>query len=359
MTGLRVRARVDARSVDLDLEVSPGSVVAILGPNGAGKSTLLNLVAGLVQPDDGHIELGGRVLTDTETGVAVPPHRRSVALLAQQALLFPHLTAAGNVAFAPRSAGMSRGAAHAEALRWLEAVEALEFADRKPHQLSGGQAQRVAIARALAAGPRLLMLDEPMAALDVAAAPAIRSLLRRILREEQRTALLVTHDPLDALALADRVAVVESGRVVEHGTVRDVLTRPRSTFAARIAGTNLIAGTVTSDGLHAEVGTVRGVVDDECVEGDAAAAVFAPAAVAVYVEEPHGSPRNAFEVIVTELEVRGATVLVRAAGGLAAEVTPAAVADLALEPGSKVWFVVKAAEVHVHGAALPERAMRD
>lgn len=353
MTDLHVRARVDARSVDLDFDVPSGSVVAILGPNGAGKSTLLNVIAGLVRPDEGRIELGGRIITDTATGVAVPPHRRSVALLAQQALLFPHLTAAGNVAFAPRSAGMRRRAAHTEALRWLDAVDALEFADRKPHQLSGGQAQRVAIARALAADPQLLMLDEPMAALDVAAAPAIRALLRRILREDRRTALMVTHDPLDALALADRVAVVESGRIVEYGAVRDVLTRPRSAFAARIAGMNLIAGTVTRDGLQTELGVVRGVVDEECGEGDSAAAVFTPAAVAVYAQEPHGSPRNAFEVIVTEIEARGATVLVRTGGGLAAEVTSAAVADLALEPGSAVWFVFKAAEVHVHRAALP------
>lgn len=354
MSELHVHARVDARSVDFDLDVASGSVVAILGPNGAGKSTLLNLIAGLVLPDEGRIELGGRILTDTSAGVAVPPHRRSVALLAQQALLFPHLTAAGNVAFAPRSAGMSRRAAHTEALRWLDAVDAVAFADRKPHRLSGGQAERVAIARALAADPQLLLLDEPMAALDVAAAPAIRSLLRRILREDRRTALVVTHDPLDALALADRVVVVESGRVVEHGAVRDVLTRPRSAFAAQIAGMNLIAGTVTADGVETEVGAVHGVVDEECVPGDVAAAVFSPAAVAVYVDEPHGSPRNAFEVTVTEVEARGSTVLVRTGvAGLAAEVTPAAVADLGLEPGSAVWFVVKAMEIRVHRAALP------
>lgn len=352
MSGLHVRARVDARAVDLAVDVAAGSVVAVLGPNGAGKSTLLNLIAGLVRPDEGHIALGDRVLTDTATGVAVAPHRRSVAMLAQQALLFPHLTAAENVAFAPRSAGVGRRAAHAEALRRLDAVDALEFADRRPHRLSGGQAQRVAIARALAADPQLLMLDEPMAALDVTAAPAIRSLLRRILREHDRTALIVTHDPLDALALADRVVVIDGGRVVEEGAVRDVLTRPRSAFAARIAGMNLIAGTLSGDGLSTEIGVVQGVPDDDCAPGDPAAAVFSPAAVAVYADEPHGSPRNAFAVTLSEVEARGATVLVRAAdSGLAAEVTPAAVADLALEPGSRVCFVVKATEVRIHRVA--------
>nr|WP_240918366.1 ATP-binding cassette domain-containing protein [Rhodococcus sp. 14C212] len=348
---MRLRARVASRDVDLAVAVESGSVLAVLGPNGAGKSTLLNVIAGLLQPDDGRVELDGRVLTDTAAGVAVPPHRRVVALLAQQPLLFPHLNVVDNVAFAPRSAGRGRSAARAEALRQLAAVDATELADRRPHQLSGGQAQRVAIARALAADPRLLLLDEPMAALDVTAAPAVRSLLRTVLRAPGRTALVVTHDPLDALALADRAAVLDDGRIVEEGTVRDVLSRPRSVFAARIAGLNLLAGTVTADGLDTPVGRVRGVLDDDCAPGNSAVAVFTPAAVAVYPEEPHGSPRNSFVVVVGELEVRGATVLVRAAeSGITAEVTTSAAADLALGPGATMWFVVKATEVRIHAA---------
>ncbi|AKE92224.1 molybdenum ABC transporter ATP-binding protein [Rhodococcus sp. WB1] len=351
MTGLRLRARVGSRDVDLAVAVESGRVLAVLGPNGAGKSTLLNVIAGLLQPDDGRIELDGCVLTDTAAGVAVPPHRRGVALLAQQPLLFPHLSVLDNVAFAPRSAGRGRSAARAAALRQLAAVDATELADRRPHQLSGGQAQRVAIARALAADPRLLLLDEPMAALDVTAAPAVRSLLRTVLRGPGRTALVVTHDPLDALALADRAVVLDDGRIVEEGTVRDVLSRPRSAFAARIAGLNLLAGTVTADGLDTPVGRVRGVLDDDCAPGNSAVAVFTPAAVAVYPGEPHGSPRNSFAVVVGELEVHGATVLVRAAeSGITAEVTTSAAADLALTPGATMWFVVKATEVRIHAA---------
>ncbi|MGV9746108.1 sulfate/molybdate ABC transporter ATP-binding protein [Rhodococcus zopfii] len=349
MSALHLKARVETRHLDLTVDVESGGVLAVLGPNGAGKSTLLNLVAGLLRPETGRIAVGDRVLTDTAAGVDVPPHRRSVALLAQEALLFPHLTAAANVAFAPRSTGTRRRQAHREAMRWLEAVDATEFAQRRPRELSGGQAQRVAIARALAARPHLLMLDEPMSALDVTAAPAIRSLLRRILREQGRTALVVTHDPLDVLALADRVAVIDGGSVVETGSVREVLTRPRSAFAARIAGVNLVAGTVTADGLDTGSGPVHGIVDESCRPGDRAVAVFPPAAVAVYSDEPHGSPRNSFRVTVADLEARGATVLVRAAGtGLAAEITAAAVAALALEPGASVWFVVKAAEIGIH-----------
>nr|WP_241258933.1 ATP-binding cassette domain-containing protein [Rhodococcus aetherivorans] len=348
---MRLRARVGSRDVDLAVAVESGRVLAVLGPNGAGKSTLLNVIAGLLQPDDGRIELDGCVLTDTAAGVAVPPHRRGVALLAQQPLLFPHLSVLDNVAFAPRSAGRGRSAARAAALRQLAAVDATELADRRPHQLSGGQAQRVAIARALAADPRLLLLDEPMAALDVTAAPAVRSLLRTVLRGPGRTALVVTHDPLDALALADRAVVLDDGRIVEEGTVRDVLSRPRSAFAARIAGLNLLAGTVIADGLDTPVGRVRGVLDDDCAPGNSAVAVFTPAAVAVYPGEPHGSPRNSFAVVVGELEVHGATVLVRAAeSGITAEVTTSAAADLALAPGATMWFVVKATEVRIHAA---------
>ncbi|MEE2035077.1 sulfate/molybdate ABC transporter ATP-binding protein, partial [Rhodococcus chondri] len=254
-------------------------------------------------------------------------------------------------AFAPRSTGAGRRVARRTALLWLGAVDAADLADRQPHELSGGQAQRVAIARALAADPQLLLLDEPMAALDVTTAPAIRSLLRRILRDTGRTALMVTHDPLDVLALADRVVVIESGRIVEDGTVRDVLTRPRSAFAARIAGTNLLTGVAGAEGLATEVGMVHGALDRDCVPGASAVAVFTPAAVAVYPEPPHGSPRNSIRVRVGELEARGATVVVRAEqAGLAAEITTAAVADLDLEPGMDVWFVVKATEVGIHRA---------
>lgn len=359
MSGLRLKAQVAARDLELEVNVERGAVLAVLGPNGAGKSTLLSLVAGLLRPDAGRIELNGRVLTDTTKGIAVPPHRREVALLSQQPLLFPHLSAAQNVAFGPRSAGVGRRAAQAEALRWLDAVGARDLADRRPHQLSGGQAQRVAVARALAAAPELLLLDEPMAALDVGAAPAVRALLRRILRTGDRTAVLVTHDLLDALALADRVVVVEGGRVVEEGAAHQVLAHPRGVFAARLAGVNLIAGQATAEGLRTDAGPVYGVPDPDCVAGEAAVAVFAPTAVAVFRVEPEGSPRNVFRVTVSEMEARGRVVRIKAADhpdgttGLVADITAASTAELELEPGVEVYFVVKATEVAVHEAASP------
>ena len=355
MTGLFVHATVTERDLDVEVTVPPGTVTAILGPNGAGKSTLLSVIAGLTRPDRGVVELAGRTLTATERKVAVAPHKRGVALLAQRPLLFPHLTVAHNVAFAPRSGGASRRQAAATATRWLDAVDAADLAERKPAQLSGGQAQRVAIARALAAEPQLLLLDEPLAALDVTAAPAIRSLLRRVLRGPGRTAVLVTHDSLDALALADRVVVLDGGRVVEEGEVRQVLSRPTSAFAARVAGINLRSGEIVADGvLKTEAGEmVYGSSDEAVKPGERAVAVFGPRSVAVYAELPSGSPRNHFTVTIAEIENRGDLVRVRGEddghhAALMADVTTAAAADLDLAPGHVVQFVVKATETAIY-----------
>jgi molybdate transport system ATP-binding protein len=354
---LELRVTLAQRDLDLELQVDPGDVVAVLGANGSGKSTLLSLIAGLLRPDTGRITVDGQVLLDTGRRVWTPPHRRGVALLAQQALLFPHLTAAANVAFGPRSKGCSRTEAREIAARWLEAVDASGFADRRPDQLSGGQAQRVAIARALAADPALLLLDEPMAALDVAVAPALRQVLRRVLRQSGRTALLVTHDLLDALTLADRVIVLEHGRVVEDGPARAVLTEPRSAFAARIAGIDLIAGTAGDHGLTTPEGLrIQGILDPACIAGEPAVAVFSPSAVAVHLTEPGGSPRNHLPATITELEPRGELIRVHAiesAGGstgLLADITAAAAADLDLAPGKRVHYAVKATEVAVYPA---------
>ncbi len=354
MTGVAVRAAV--RAADFDITLRSGDVLAVLGANGAGKSTLLQLIAGLLRPDRGRIDIGGSVVTDTASGVFVPAHARGVAMLSQQPLLFPHMTVAANVAYGPRRAGQTRAGARATARHWLDAVGAAELADRKPAGLSGGQAQRVAVARALAAEPRLLLLDEPMSALDVTAAPALRRLLRDMLGAQHRTAVIVTHDLLDALAIADRVAVIEHGRVVEAGPVRDVLTAPRSDFAARIAGINLISGVLTRPGvLRTPWGTdIAGVGDVEV--GAAAVALCRPSAVAVHLDTPHGSPRNVVPVTIAALDLHGTTVRIRGAdqpdgtAGLAADVTAASAADLELEPGKTVYFAVKAQEVGLHPA---------
>jgi molybdate transport system ATP-binding protein len=348
---LRYDAAVGERDVEVALEVDAAETVALLGPNGAGKSTVLSVTAGLLRPARGRVELAGRTLTSYGKGprVDVAPHRRRVALLAQEPLLFPHLTVRDNVAFGPRSAGASRAEARQAAETWLDEVGIGDLAGRRPAQLSGGQAQRAAVARALAADPDLLLLDEPMAALDVEVTPALRQTLRRVLAE--RTCVVVTHDVLDALLLADRVLVLDGGRIVEEGPSREVLTRPRSGFAARLAGLDLVTGRWTGDGLVSADGTHVGgqVVGDPPAAGADAVAVFRPTAVAVYRDEPHGSPRNVFAVRVEQVEPLGDLVRVRA-GGLSADVTPQAAAELELVPGLDVHLSVKATEVQVYGA---------
>lgn len=367
MSELQLRAVVAERQFDVEFSVPAGEVLAVLGPNGAGKSTALHVIAGLLRPDHGVVQLGDRVLTDTAAGVNVATHARQVGLLLQDPLLFPHMSVAANVAFGPHSRGgmfrSPRANQKAAALRWLREVDAEHFADRKPRQLSGGQAQRVAIARALAAAPEVLLLDEPLAGLDVAAAAAIRAVLRSVVTRTGCAVVLITHDLLDVFTLADRVLVLEAGRISEIGPVSDVLTAPSSHFGARIAGINLVNGTLGPDGsLQARSGvrwhaTPTQEHRDQLSTGDNAIAVFPPTAVAVYRDEPHGSPRNTVEVTVAEMDIRGSAVFVRGdqqpdgAPGLAAEITVDAAAELRLTPGERAWFSVKAHEVTLYPAA--------
>ncbi len=363
MSELQLRAVVAERDLDVEFSVSAGEVLAVLGPNGAGKSTALHVIAGLVRPDEGVVRLGDRLLTDTTAGVNVATHDRRVGLLLQDPLLFPHLSVAANVAFGPHSRRRffrsTRAAETATALRWLREVNAEGFADRKPRQLSGGQAQRVAIARALAAEPDVLLLDEPLSGLDVAAAAGIRAVLRTVVTRTGCAVVLVTHELLDVFTLADRVLVLESGRIAEFGPVADVLTAPRSHFGARIAGINIVNGTVSRDGsLRDRSGAHWHATPAQRLDAHVvnAVAVFPPAAVAVYRDHPHGSPRNTVEVTVAELDVRGSAVLIRGreqpdgAPGLAAEITADAATELRLTPGERVWFSVKAHEVTLYPA---------
>lgn len=367
MSELQLRAVVVDRQLDVEFSVSPGEVLAVLGPNGAGKSTALHVIAGLVHPDEGLVRLGDRVLTDTAAGIDVPTRDRRVGLLLQDPLLFPHLSVAANVAFGPHSRGglfrSARAGQRQTALRWLREVDAEQFADRKPRQLSGGQAQRVAIARALAAEPDVLLLDEPLSGLDVGAAAAIRAVLRTAVARSGCAVILITHDLLDVFTLADRALVLEAGRISEVGPVPEVLTAPSSHFGARIAGVNLVNGVIGPDGsLQTRsgsrwYGTPAEQVGAKPIDGQQAIAVFPPTAVAVYRDPPHGSPRNCVDVTVSELDIRGPVVVVRGqeqpdgAPGLAAEITVDAAAELRLTPGDRVWFSVKALEVALYPAA--------
>ncbi len=352
MSAVSVRAAVAERGVDLALDAGEGTVTAVVGPNGAGKTTLLHLVAGLARPSSGRVEIGGREVAGP--GRFVPPHRRHAVLLTQDTALFPHLDVLANVAFGPRSAGIPAARARERALAELDAVGCAALASRRPDELSGGQAQRVAIARALATDPAVVLLDEPLAGLDVAVAAEVRHGLGQRLRG--RTGLLVTHEVLDIWTIADRLAVVDEGRVVETGTAAELLARPTSAFLARLGGTNLFTGTACGHGALDLAPGVRlqGLADPDQppTPGEPALAAVSPAAVSLHLDAPGGSPRNLLEAVVTSIEPRGEVVrvhLVVAGQPFAADVTGPSVAELGLRPALAVRAVAKATQVRVYG----------
>ncbi|MGJ6980522.1 sulfate/molybdate ABC transporter ATP-binding protein [Aestuariimicrobium soli] len=227
---VHVRATLAERGLDLDLDLPGGRTTAVIGPNGAGKSTLVHLLHGALAPDAGEISLGPRLWVRSGNGrrVWVPTQRRGCAVVGQNASLFPHLSVLDNVAYGPRSHGHSRALARRRAEAELDAVGLADLAGRRPRQLSGGQAKRVAIARALAVDPRLVLLDEPFAGVDVTTIPELRALLAS--RLASKTALLVTHEIDDVRAMADHVVHLESGRVVNEGSPETVFDRPGTRF---------------------------------------------------------------------------------------------------------------------------------
>jgi molybdate transport system ATP-binding protein len=349
---------VGAVSLEVDLEVrlgdlhlavafavEAGETVAVVGPNGAGKTTLLRALAGLVALDAGRVVLDGTVLDDVAAGVAVPAEARRVGVVFQDHLLFPHLRAVDNVAFGLRSRGAGKADADARARAWLERVGLADVAAARPRALSGGQAQRVALARALAIDPHLLLLDEPLAALDASTRTATRRELRRHLADHPGVRLLVTHDPLEAAALADRVVVVEAGRVVQKGTVAALTAHPRSRYVADLVGVNLVEGRASGGRVRVAGADLELVLADR-VEGDVLLAI-PPRAVTLSPERPAGTARNVWPGVVDGVDHVGDRARVRVRGPVVvvAEVTDAAARDLGLVAGTVVGGAVKATEI--------------
>ena len=341
-----VVVRRPGHTVDVRLTAEPGDVVAVIGPNGAGKSTFVRALAGVVPLDEGHVLCDGETWEDPRA--LMEARLRGVGMVFQSDLLFPHLSALGNVAFGPRSRGVPRRTAEATARDWLARLGVDDLAARRPGQLSGGQQQRVAIARALAADPRLLLLDEPLSSLDVGVAMALRLELARHLADYQGVAMLVTHDALDAMTVANRVLVIDDGRVAQDGTPAEVAQRPATDHVARLVGLNVLRGLSTGTSIRLADGTA--LVTSTPAEGEVSAC-FSPAAVTLTVGEPHGSARNRWPGTVTSVAPHGAAVRVHldAGTGLIADVTPASAAQLGLVPGADVWATVKATEISVYG----------
>ncbi|MGW5777515.1 ABC transporter permease [Streptomyces sp. NPDC003863] len=328
----------------LTLDAEPGTTIAVVGPNGAGKTTLLRALLGLTPRAHADLALGG---TDVTT---LPPHRRRVAWVPQDGALFPHLTALANTAYGLRAQGVARAEARREAQAWLDRLGVGHLAHRRPGQLSGGQAQRVALARALAARPRLLVLDEPLAALDQTTRAHVRHTLRTHLASFGGVCLIVTHDPVEAVSLADRVLVLDEGRALQDDSPAEVTRHPRSPWVARMLGRNAWPGTATVEGLALDAGGVLVATDPPAV-GTAALAIVAPEAVSIHREKPGGSPRNVWPGTVREITASGSRlrVLITSdkAPDLVAEITPQAAAELGLADGVSVWTSVKATEATV------------
>ncbi|HEY7106110.1 MAG TPA: ABC transporter ATP-binding protein [Acidimicrobiia bacterium] len=335
--------------LSVELDVADGETIAVLGPNGAGKTTLLRTLAGLLPIDRGCIAIDGVTVDDPATATFVAPERRSVGVVFQDYLLFPHLNARENVAFGLRSRGVGRSEARRRADEWLARVGLPGRGSDKPRQLSGGQGQRVALARALAPAPKLVLLDEPLAALDIGIRIELRRELRVLLNEFGGSRVLVTHELLDAVALADRVVVLEGGRVAQSGPIAEVAARPRSRYVADLVGVNLLQG--VADGVEVTLGSGAQVVTAEPARGGVYVSVH-PNAVALYRARPDGSPRNVWPGTIRGTDLLGDRVRVHLEGAvpLVAEVTPAAVAALDLHDGVSVWASVKATELAVYPA---------
>lgn len=336
-------------SLDAAIVAESGETVALVGPNGAGKTTVVRALAGLEPLQGGHVTLDGVVLEDPETGTFVPPEQRSVGVVFQDSVLFPHLSARENVAFGLRSQGLTRRDARRRADAALARLGLAALAAAKPAALSGGQAQRVALARALAIEPQMLLLDEPLASLDAEARREVRRALRRDLGAFAGPRVLVTHDALDAALLADSVVVLEEGRVVQTGTLAEVTARPRSRYVAELVGVNLLRGRAAGDHVTVD-GGVAVHVAQRC-DGEVLIVIH-PHAVALHRRAPEGSPRNAWPGRVDGIEPMGDRVRVRVTGALplVAEITPAAVTALSLAEGVEVWATVKATEITVDAA---------
>lgn len=342
----RVRLSRGTIEVDVELRAEPGQVIGVLGPNGGGKTTAVLALAGVLAVAEGHVRVDGQLWDDGRR--ALPPEQRAVGLMLADSLLFPHLSALDNVAYGPRSRGVDRRRARQRASAELDRVGLADRGTSRPRELSSGQQARVALARALATDPSLLLLDEPLAALDPDTRARTRSDLATRLTAYGGVTVLVTHDPLDALTLADHLVFVEDGRVTQSGTPADVLSEPRSPYVATVVGLNLYAGEGDSRG-HVTTDDGGVVVTTSPTEGRVWATI-PPSAVSVHLHEPEGSPRNTWHLRVASVTVQGQSARVGLVGALSltAEVTLESVTALGLQVGQQVWAAVKATEVRTY-----------
>jgi molybdate transport system ATP-binding protein len=354
MLDLQVVSRRGEFRLEVAFEAPAGATTVVVGESGAGKTSLLRLAAGLDQPQDGHIRLDGEAYAEPQAGVAVPAWRRDVGYVAQDYALFPHLTVGQNVGFGLKAKGASREEVRARVADALRRTGILELGSRRPAMLSGGQQQRAALARALVLDPRLLLLDEPLAALDLQTRRQVRGELRDLLRSLGCVTLYVTHSPIEALLFGDQIVVIESGRVSQTGTRDDLLRYPRSRYVAELMGTNLFAGRVTEGRGGGIVSTDEGnlAVADPGEPGEVFVTVD-PRQITIHPHPPEGSAQNVFVGPILELAPEPPfgerlRVVIGTRPPLVAEVTREAVAALALREGMVVHASFKATGVRTY-----------
>lgn len=332
--------------IEIALSIPPGKTAALLGPNGAGKSTAVAALAGLLPIGRGRISLGGVTLDDPARACFLPPNERKVGLLFQDHLLFPHLSVIDNVAFGLRSRGIRRPEAYRRASEWLERIGLHDLARRRPDQLSGGQSQGVALARALVIEPDLLLLDEPLSALDVTTRVQVRRTLAEHLENFAGPRLVITHDPTEAFLLADEIHIIEEGVVTQVGSADDIRLRPRTSYAADLAGSNLLVGSAAG-GLVDSGGHILHIADPTI--SSEVILTIRPTAISVHLHPPEGSPRNAWATSVELIEALGDRVRMFTGPPLplTVEITKEAAVSLGLLPGARIWLAIKATEIEV------------
>jgi len=354
MTPGDLRARImvrrsDTFTLDIDLVIPAGITAALLGPSGAGKSTAVATLSGIIALDGGRIELAGTPWDDPDEDVFLPPEARAVGVVFQDHMLFPHLTVLENLAFGPRSRDRGRDDSHAIAQDWLERLGLEGLETSRPRDLSGGEAQRVALGRALATEPDLLLLDEPLSALDVTTRSELRRFLARHLRAVTGPRLLITHDPVEAFLLADVIHVIEAGRITQRGSADDIRLRPRTPYAAHLGGANLFTGIATAGEVDVSGHSLH--IGDGKVTGPVLLTVR-PAAVSLHLKRPSGSPRNTWQTTVELVEDLGERARLRTGPPLPliAEVTTRSAREMKLAPGVVVWPAIKATDIGVEPA---------
>ena len=355
MLAFQASKRLGSLSLEAGFVVADRSTTVLVGESGSGKTTLLRLLAGLARPDRGRIEVDGGVWFDSDSGRDQPAFAREVGYVAQDYALFPHLTVAGNVAF---GLGAQRVPARVAGARVAAALDRLgigDLAGRRPQELSGGQQQQVAIARAIVLEPRVLLLDEPLSALDVQTRRAIRAELRRLLVELPCSTLYVTHSPAEALAFGERITVLEAGRVSQQGSREDLMRHPRSSYVAEFLGVNVFRGSLTpgTGGAIARIAHAHGDLFLTGVGAESGTvAVVHPREITLSLEAPGGTARNVFAGSIAEIAPEPPAgervrVFLATTPPLIAEVTRPAVAALGLRPGMRVFASFKAAGVVV------------